>query len=300
MVLNISSVKDFARCRLRWLYTWYYGRVPRRGSRPLELGKLIHVVFENHFKGMTMEEAFDAAVAELKGTAFGSPMEHDSAMEALTDLMALREPLLQWTDQYPITETLEVEEPFEYPHPDETGLIVRGRPDRVVLCYGKVFHVQNRSLAAGKKIGLYLELRKTDLHELVYGWALAQKYPKYPYGGTIFNLVRKLRWRGVPTKAFPGGKVLRKLDEVLVQAAMPVVPEQQALALMDLGQIGREMQRTILEAEDGVFPARNREYDGGPFDNSPDPYLPVFMGQADLWDDRLYKDREDPYGPKLP
>ena len=298
MVLNVSSVKLFQKCRLRWLYEFVYGRVPRKGSLPLEFGKLLHIVFEYHVRdGLAMGEAIDVAIADWQARMVSAEyLDRLAGEEACAELHSMREPLSLWTDQYPMT-TLAVEEPFEYPHPTEPGLSIKGRPDREVLCFGKLWHVQNRSLNAGKKILLYSELMKSDLHELTYAWALPQKYPQYEYGGTIFNIVRKLKYRGKPTKAVPEGKILHTLDEIMGQIAVPMLETQKAHALMDLAWIGREMDHVIQEAHEGRFPARNRDMDGGPFGNSKDPYWPVFMGEADLFDDTLFKSREDPYAP---
>jgi hypothetical protein len=301
MIVNVSSVKAFQRCRARWLYEYHMGRVPRQTSPALEFGKLLHVVFELHFQGFGMAEAMEKAAtmwAEL-GRQAGTEGERQVILEAVVDLGDMREPLTMWEDKFPIQETLEVEEPYDFPHPLDPTITIRMRPDRVVRCFDKLFHVQNRSLSPGRNIGLYLELMREDMHELLYGTGLVGKYGLTPdqYGGTIFNIVKKLKYRSVPTNRYPLGKPLRRLEEMLVQHAIPILPAAQERALKDLQKIAMEMERTIEDAAGGVMPARNRELDGGAFGNRLDPYWKVFTGEATIWDDTLFKGRSDPYAP---
>jgi len=272
-------------------------RVPRIGNVALEFGKLLHVIFEIHFRGHPMPEAIrrGRAMWEILAEQCTSESERLAVRDAVEVLDTFREPLSYWQDRFPIERTLEVETPFLIHHPYAEEIQIKGRPDRMAVCYGKLFHVQNRSLAGSKNIGLYSELATEDMHELLYAWAMTKKYPDIPYGGTIYNLLRKLRYRSAPTKAHPEGKQQRALSELLVQQAIPIMPAAQERALHDVVWIAGEMERTIKRAAEGILPARNRELDGGWFGNSRDPYWPVITGQATLADEALYKNRDDPY-----
>jgi hypothetical protein len=119
------------------------------------------------------------------------------------------EALTHWQDLFSIDETLEVETPFEFVHPDDSSIVVRGRPDRVVVSMGRIFHMQHRSLAAGRNIAQYTEPAKLDMHELVYAYHLRTKYAAkgLSYGGTIFNIIRKLKYRGV------NGTILQRFSD---------------------------------------------------------------------------------------
>lgn len=297
MIVNVSSVKSFQRCRLRWYYEYVLNRVPKAGRPALEFGRLLHTVFELHFNGMTMFDAMDKSRAmwiELARQA-QTDAEKEVIEDALIELRELEEPILLWTDRFPVEETLEVEAPFQMQHPFAPGVTIVGRPDRMARCFGKLFHFQNRSLDGSRNIGLYLELAKDDMHELLYGLAMREKYPDIPYGGSVFNIVKKLKYRATPTRANPVGKVLRDIDEILVQAAIPILPDRQYQALVDIACIAEEMERTIERAQRGVLPARNRELDGGMYGSSIDPYLPALRTPGELWNDDLYKNRVDPY-----
>lgn len=303
--LNISSVKRFKECRARWLVEWHLNRVPTEGALPLNLGKLVHLVFETHLaekmRGGTMSMA-EAMAVELHNWNASATLLHGKEQQDMTDaaeaFRTLAEPLSHWVDEFPITRVLEVEEPFEYPHPDDPTVVIRGRPDRMAIVYDRGVHIQNRTLASGINFGLYTELAKRDYHELIYAWAMKQKYPDLKYGGTLMNLIRKLKYRGVPTKACPEGKILHELSEIFGQYMVPMLSAQIDHALRDILWDANEMRRTIQEYEDkGVFPSPNRKLDGGPYGNKIDPYFGVFMGKVSVDDPEYFKPREEMYAP---
>lgn len=316
LYVNISGVKRFKECRARWLIEWHLNRVPIEGALPLNLGKLVHEVFDCYLTPAvipiqggtipvrhTMQGAIqqtvgkwvDAATTNLAAQRISQREYEDmiAAKEAFDDLW---EPLQHWKDQFPIERTLEVEAPFEYPHPSDPSIIIRGRPDRVAVVFGRRVHIQNRTLAAGINFGLYTELAKRDYHELIYAWAMQQKYPDLSGGGTLMNLIRKLKYRAKPTKNNPEGKILHDLSEIFGQYMVPMKDEQVELALADLLWDAHEMRRTIEEFETtGRFPAPNRKLDGGPYGNRIDPYFNVFMGKVSVHDNTFFKNREDMY-----
>lgn len=303
--VNISSVKRFHQCRARWLIEWHLNRVPREGALPLNLGKLVHVAFEKYLlnQSSSMLSAVDAALAEWTDTVSKqhtagllNDSEFGEAIDAAKALNDLREPLALWKDQFPVAKVLEVEEPFEFPHTMDAGIIVRGRPDRMAIVFGKLVHIQNRTLAAGINFGLYTELAKRDYHELVYAWAMQLKYPDLKYGGSLMNLIRKLKYRGAPTKACPEGKILHTTDEMFGQFMVPMLDQQIEWAMGDLLTDVREMERVVTAYEEhGKLPSPNRQRDGGPYGNKKDPYFDVFMGKVDIYDDKYFKPREDMY-----
>ena len=303
--VNISSVKRFHACRARWLIEWHLNRVPREGALPLNLGKLVHVAFEKYLKGevasmyfaltSTQKEWLDELAIRVQNGEINEA-EAQEGLDASEALDSLIEPLTAWKDQYPIGEPLEVEQPFEFPHPDDPNVIIRGRPDRMAPVFGKLAHIQNRTLAAGVNFGLYSELAKRDYHELVYAWAMQKKYPDWKYAGTLMNLIRKLKFRAKPTKNCPEGKILHTLDEIFTQVMVPMLDNQISLAMSDLLKDAHEMQRVIHEWDKfHVLPSPNRKLDGGPYGNHIDPYFNVFTGKTSIYDDKFFKPREDMY-----
>jgi hypothetical protein len=301
-LVNISSVQDFMQCRYRWVRKWVDNRVPRDSGRALTFGKLLHLVFEEHLaNGMPMEQAIDvhsSAYREAVTALADDDPERRTALEAVDDLAAYREPLSMWQDHYPVMPAFEVEQAFEVPHPLDPSIILRGRPDRVAPMWGKLFHVQNRSLGQGVNFGLYCELAKRHLHEHVYAYALQQKYPSIPYGGTLMNLLRKLKYRGVPTKKDPEGKVLHGVNELLWQGIVEINPARTTEMLRNVLYWATEMRKTEHDYRaHGVIPPPNEKLNGGPFGNSMDPYFRVLEGEIALDDDAYFKNREDMYAP---
>jgi hypothetical protein len=294
-VFNISSAKSFLKCRLRWYYEWVLNRVPNETPLPLTFGKILHEVFEEHLNGMTMPDAIRFVESKWRAAAEEasnvSPEDEAGITNALDAFKDTAEALTHWQDLFSIDETLEVETPFEFVHPDDSSIVVRGRPDRVVVSMGRIFHMQHRSLAAGRNIAQYTEPAKLDMHELVYAYHLRTKYAAkgLSYGGTIFNIIRKLKYRGV------NGKILNDPSKIFGQYAVWMDDAQITKVIQDLGWLAREMRRTIDDADRGILPAHARDLNAGIFGNRIDPYFYVFTGQRDLFDDRFFKPREDTY-----
>lgn len=290
---NISSVQDFMQCRYRWACKWVYNRVPRTEPRALSFGKLLHNVFEDHLlSGDPMDKVIDRQIVEWRtqaAVANRDVAEVTAALSAITDLESYREVLCQWKDQYPCDiPVLEVETPFEI----DVGhdIKIKGKPDRVSVVFGRAFHIQNRSLAATTNFDLYTHLAKRHLHELVYGYAISRKFQQYPYGGTIFNLLRKITHRSKT------GKILHPLSECLWQGMLNFSQEelesgvQRAKAWI---QEMREEHENILVLKE--MPLPNERLNGGPYGNSIDPYFLVLQKEISLDDDRYFKHREETY-----
>lgn len=300
-VVNVSSINDFMRCKYRWYARWVLNRVPVDDARPLRFGKLFHELFEAISSGTSaneavgqMREKWTTALADLAPDV----PDWQIARDALDDLDKLAEPLSLWQDQYRGMNTLEVETPFEMPFPGDDTIIIQGRPDRVVEYDGRIYHVQHKSLAAGTNFAIYIELAKRSYHEHIYAEALQQKYPDKKYSGTIFNLYRKLKYRGVPTKAVPEGKILHEVSEIFWQHPMVVdlksplhehVLDSMQHHIEDMESTQRHYQ------EFGTYPPPNESMNGGFYGNKPDEYFRILTGEISLDDDRYFKNRESMY-----
>lgn len=307
-VVNVSSIQSFMQCRWRWTAAYVFNRVPVNEARPFRFGKLLHVIFEDFFKGAPMENVIADRALEWRTAAESATNEFDRlvAMDALEDLQMMAEPLTLWRDKFPFERTLEVEVPFEIAHPQDPLIRLRGRPDRVGVLYGRIWHVQNRGLAAGINFGVYLDLAKRHYHEHVYAEALSKKYgicengcvgcDPYEYGGTVFNLMRKLKYRTKMTKANPLGET-KAIDEVFWQHPMAIDIKGllHTNVMNDIRLHAHEMKRVEAAARDMNWPAPNEYMNGGMFGNRPDEYYRVLTGEIELTDDRYFKDRIDMY-----
>jgi hypothetical protein len=298
--VNVSEIQDYMKCRWRWCAKWVVGRVPRDEARPLRFGKLLHQVFEHHF---VTQQPMSVAVEmyEKRWQQFANeatdPRDTQVALDAIEDLGKYREPLSHWTDRYP-TEgmPLEVEKAFIVKSPIDPTIFIKGRPDRMQMMWGQLFHWQNRGLAAGTNFPLYAEIAKRNMHEHVYAYAMKEKYPNIPYGGTVYNLLRKLKYRGVPTKKDPEGKILHTIDEMFWQGLVTITPELNTEMMEIVTRYAQEMRfARMLYDQDRVWPLPNETIHGGIYGNSMDPYFRVLNGEVGLDSETLFKDREDTY-----
>jgi hypothetical protein len=274
--VSVSSIQDYQSCRLRWCYKWVENRVPRTVPVALEVGKILHKAFEAAF---------------TRGTNVGVELEGLLTPESDQWLRDAIEPLKLWKDQFPVTEVLEVEQPFEFM--TEAGIPFRGRPDRVAVVFGKAFHIQNKSVGAAVDPGLYIRLAQRNMHELLYGRYLSQKYAKFTYGGSIYNIVRKLQYR---TKA--KGKdnaIINGPEKMFLQTIIGLDEVQAQQARADLAELSVEMDRCADRYLNGFPPPSTRKMDGGMFGSHMDPYTAVMLGEADLQDDALFGPREETY-----
>jgi len=282
--VNVSSIHDFIRCRKRWLFTWYLNRVPRATPPALEFGILLHKVFEEYFNnpGQGMRYTLDSFLVQGGVDAHGP---------ALLDLAYYAPVLEHWEEQYPVEATMEVEQPFALPIPGLDGVNLIGRPDRVVKVWGRLYHMQNRGLDEKKNLALYTELGMRNMHELTYAWALKQKYPGEEYGGTIYNLLRKVSLFNRQKKP----KYQPPYREVLGQKMVPMLTPRIEQAMDKVRYFAAEMERTVGLYEAGAPIGDSDLMDGGFYGNSKDPYFDVLLGKKSLNDNRYFTDRRDPY-----
>lgn len=289
--VNISSIHDFIRCRKRWIYAWHLGRVPRIEAPALMFGHLLHTVFEYHLDGKTMEEAISETLrfAKLKARVAASREEENTWKQGAKEVEYYSQVLLCWQDTYPIQRTLAVEEPFDLPLPNGVRLI--GRPDREVLLWDSIYHVQNRGLADKVPLALYTELGMRNLHELGYAWALRQKYPEHPYGGTLYNILRKVALRNVKGKE----KFAAPYTSIMGQKLVPMLSQRIEEAVNKIVYYTDEMERTVALWESGMTVGDSDLLDGGPYRNSKDPYFEVLLGRHSINDDRYFKNRVNLY-----
>lgn len=296
--VNISSVQDFSQCRYRWWAKWIRNRVPRDTAPALDGGKILHRAFELYFaKGVALDAALKAECLRYRISMqeAGSPPGWAKAVEPMEDLI---EAMPLWRDQFKIDDVLEVEKPFEWLQPNNHERTWRGRPDRVIVIGGRIWHMQNRGLAPGMNFGTYCRLAKRHYHEHLYPHPIMERYKKkkLKYGGTLFNLVRKLKFR---TYAGKKNEKVKTAEEMFFQHAMSV-------SLTN--QLHRDVIETIFDHADQMeelayrcnkytkyTPAPNDKMNGGFGGNIEDPYFRVLIGEISLDDDTVFKDREDTY-----
>jgi len=315
--VNISAVNQFSKCEFRWWAQYVMGWVPKQEPAPLAFGRLLHLVFEGHAQGMSMEQSIQNHMNSWhqKAITTTDSFENSVLLGAISQLDDMSEALVQWKDQYEFEiPVLEVEQRFEIAHPLDSSIHLIGRPDRVAVMAGRIWHVQNRGLASSTNFGVYTELAKRHYHEHVYAEALNQKYiedgkvipyglPGLPhgmylsYGGTVFNLVRKLKYRTNITKNNPEGQV-KPLTEMFYQYPMSIdLNSSLHKHIMEcvLEYAGRMREAEYLWNTEGRIPPPNEDANGGKFGNSPDPYFKVLCGEIELGDERYFKQRIDPY-----
>jgi len=298
-IVNVSSVQTFMQCRYRWVCQWVYNRVPRKEQDALMLGQVIHLIFENHArKGISLSEAALDQMNFLRaGLHLMTPWDRETAETTLTKLNELFEAWPLWHDMYPMdVPVLEAEEPFTIEFPEMPGVVFRGRPDRVCIMSGQVWHVQNRGLAAQMNFATYARLAKRHYHEHLYAEHLARKYARDgDYGGTLFNLVRKLKFRTYVGKK---NENTRTAAEMFWQHPMSIRLDSlnHRTVMEDLFDHIEEMQRIEMRVRDGGrLPAPNDKLNGGFSGSSEDPYFKLMIGEIRLDDDKWFKNRTDTY-----
>jgi PD-(D/E)XK nuclease superfamily protein len=304
-VTNVSSIKDYYRCRYRWACKWVLNRVPRTEARPLRFGKLLHLVFEDFHLGRgSMDEViarWQNEWREAQEEVGPSDPAWYAAADSLDDLAQMREPLLTWHDTYEFkVPALEVEQPYELDLGD--GIVLRGRPDRIAVDkFDRLWHIQNRGLAAGLNFALYIDLAQRHYHEHLYAEMVWGRYAgQYAsYGGTFFNLMRKLKYRTKVTKKNPLG-VTKRYDEMFLQHPMSIDLSSALHAdVMECIKADAIEMRELAERvrTGNVRVCINEDLNGGAFGNSRDEYFRVLIGEISLNDDRYFKSREDTYSP---
>ncbi len=290
--ISVSSMQHFQDDPLTWCYTWLDNRVPRSSGAAVSTGRFVHKAFEAYFKeGGRVGDHLASILAPIDPRYLT-----DRAGKAFAGAERLIEPLNLWEDRYPITETLAVEEPFE--RTLYNGLIFQGRPDRVVVCYDKVWHFQHKTLAASRNPNTFIELSKHSFHELLYADHLRSQFANREYGGSIFNVIRKVKYRS-EAKGPKYGTILNDVDKMFMQRHINLDPVEIMRAKYDMDLLAEQMLRTaeayIGESVPRCTPPRNRHFDSGYYGTGINPYLPVILGDTTLDDDSRYMDRQDQY-----
>jgi hypothetical protein len=295
--VNVSSVKQFYQCRFRWWCQFVMNRVPLVTPAALDGGKILHRAFERFEKGTaSLADSLAAECAEFRAKI---PNEHPSCeftlVKAVTTFEDLIEAMHLWEDKFPVQQVLEVEQAHQWLDPELEDVTWLLRPDKVVVAAGRLWHMQRRGLASSKNFLTYVRLQQRSYHEHLYAEVLAQEYEEYRYGGTIFDLVRKLKFR---TNVGKKNEQTKTADQMFYQQPLRIsLKSGLHQSVMDsLRQHVVEMQRTIALWETaGLIPAPNEDQNGGYSGSVEDPYFKVLIGEAKLSDNTLFKDREDQY-----
>lgn len=293
MRLNISQVKDWQHNPVLWFYRYQLKRSPRFAANALAVGSAMHRAFDYSFKGVTMAEAVAMVTEEVQQDYRRLLQENypGAAEKLLTGWQEIAELLIHWSDRFDV-QTVASELTLEATLPN--GDILYGRLDRLGVYASQLWHVQNRSLAASTNLPLYLQTSEMDLHENAYAWLVEQNrqlLPEgvrdLPYGGTIYNIVRKLKLVG------KNGKELHKPDECFVQEMVAIQPGLVEKVLHTVCEVANEI-RPFAEGAlmKRICPATCAR---GQFGNSRCPYYGVCVGLDDIHDDALFMDAVDPY-----
>lgn len=298
-IVNVSSVQDFMQCRYRWVCKWVLNRVPRKEGDALVLGQALHRIFESVARdGGELQHAATQVAGVLEAQLPSmKPWDRETTETTLKKLAELWEAWPLWHDIYPMdVPVLEVEEPFTIEFPEMPNVVFRGRPDRVCIMNGLIWHVQNRGLASSMNFATYSRLAKRHMHEHLYAEHLARKYARDgDYGGTLFNLVRKLKFR---TNVGKKNEKVKTAAEMFWQHPMSIRLDSlnHRTVMEDLFDHVEEMRRIETRVRDGGrLPAPNDKLNGGFSGSSEDPYFKLMIGEIDLRDDNWFKDREDTY-----
>jgi hypothetical protein len=276
-------------------------RVPRAGAPALDGGKLLHCIFEDYFQlGTPLLDAANAQVLRFRQAMsdMTESSELKTAEEAVTIVTDLAEALPLWKEAFKWDEMLECEKPFAIVLPQYADDIEwLGRPDYMGLSGGRIWHRQNRGLASGMNFGTYIELAKRNRHEHLYAEYAMREYKHLGlrYGGTEWNLVRKLKFRTNVGKKNEKVKTAAEMFSTLRSSINLRTGLHRSVMLSAVYHV-REMERVRREwLDSNIVPAPNEKMNGGYGGNSLDPFFLVLTGQAKLSDDTLFKDREDMY-----
>lgn len=290
---SVSDIQDFHSCPLRWCYRHLEGRVPRSIPTAYHTGSLVHKAYQDYFNVSSLGTL--GTYLEDLLPAHDSPdllMLSEYERKAITECRGLVAPLNEWLDMFPVTETLEVEEAHAWTL--DNGVTFHMRPDRVVIVNDYLFHMQHKTLAASRNMAVFLDVAARSMHELLYFHGLSEKYPDRKNGGTIYNVVRKLKYKS-EAKGKNFGKILHEPHEFFCQQTVPISQNHVDRALYDLDWTTVRMLTVAEDYMSGCEPASNHSQDEDMFSKRTDPYFEVLMGRASLDDDTLFMDKEDRY-----
>jgi hypothetical protein len=330
--ISVSSIQDFQKCPLRWCFKYLEERVPRYEPTAFTVGKMVHKAFEIHFENPDTKVgwALGDLIADAKDTLLD-----ERETKAIAEVEQLKEPLEHWSDFYPIEETLEVETPHSIPLgstrkelKEYWNLDFKIKPDRVVRIKDTIYHMQHKTISAQRDLATFVEVASHSFHELLYARVLQMKYPNRQYGGSIFNIVRKLQYKSYAKDAVPGKratkakaeeidalplltdkeretklrtwieshrKILHEPHEFFSQWMVSITPPHIETAVNDLYILARQMKQVADDYWAGDLPPCNRQQDEDMFTRRTDPYFDVIMGLTSLEDDTRFMDRVDHY-----
>lgn len=273
MKMNVSEVQDFVTCPQTWANIWVFGRQPAGdGSEPLRIGTGVHDNLEHLLKG---ERLVPTPMATL------CPEDEGIVTESLDKALGL------WVEKYVRTkpvwdEVLAVEESYEVDLSEDITLI--GKPDTVVRWRNALWHVQHKTLAQSKPVATYIRTLQRSWHEGLYRLLIKKRFPDYPYGGTMVNLIRKMSRKQMDLN--PG--------QALHLEFLPIGEDRSARALADFMFWAEQVVawRRKLEEDPTQFVPQNRKSCGGIYGNSLCPFYKVCEGGASLTDDQFFVTRD--------
>lgn len=301
MKVNVSAVQSFVNCPFRWWAEYVMNRVPVATAPALDAGRIYHKAHERHATtSLSLAASLEAECWQFREAIPQShPAAHANAYKAVETMEDLIPAMPLWRDKFPITKVLEVEQAYEYPDPIVRDLTWLVRPDRVVISGGRMWHTQRRGLAASKNFAKYVRLQNRSYHEHLYAEAMVQKYSDYGFvpkwGGTVFDLVRKLKFH---TNVGKKNEKKKTAEEMFWQGALSIKLSGpiHGSVMHTLRQHVGNMRRALYAWEKfGEVPAPNDQRNGGYGDNSEDAYFKVLIGETTLDDNDVFKTREDPY-----
>lgn len=329
--INVSAIKAFRLCPQRWYYIHVLRRVPAITPAVLTGGKLWHKFRERRAMGEDVALILDdlKPVVQNALDELWSRMAEKTAndVESVWKLIQQAAPL--WTERF-AGRTLCVEEPMELvlkdliPGWSGPDIRITGIPDRAkVLDIGNgLVSVQVRSLGGSTPLAPYLAAKSLDLHELLYGLMVQQRFgDEGEYLGTEFDILRKMplfsdrkcksadtKWH--QEKSRPDcpechyeGRVRTQLhqpEELFVQELVPINMADAQRALIEAGETCRQMVVWMTKPHaDWGDPTPPRASDSsiclGEHGNVICPYFGVDTGVDELDDPNLFKDADDRY-----
>lgn len=297
MQLNVSAVKTYLRSPLEWYYAHHLRRVPRTLTVPLEVGLVWHALMESFYSNGRFKD-----VALASGQDFYKS-RRDAAVEAgfdqtspdkfekfIHDSDLIFRLFDIWTDPIPDAEIIAVETPIELPLPGMSHTLI-GKPDVLIRWQRKLWHHQHRTLSDRTSMATYLDAAPRDLHELAYAWLIVHGhgsgYAPSDYGGTYFNIARKLSNR----------RLTAEPEAAFIRQPVPLSWSQVLSAIDDLCQIADDMQAIVAGHR---RPVSNREADRDRFGHYLTPYFRVYTGAQDIYDEKLFMTAPDRYAPEAP
>ncbi len=173
MRLNVSAIKTFLACPIKWHYSYVANR-GQEVTRALSFGTEYHENLEHNrliHRGQNEAERFQLTVG----------------------LRKYRQWLREWDLEFIGTEVpLEATLP---PSPESSArsaepVVLFGCLDAIVNYNGAFYHLQHKTCSQSTSVAHFTAKQHRSLHEHVYGW-LARQAGYEPWGGSIIACLRK-------------------------------------------------------------------------------------------------------------